>query len=153
MDHEVMDEGMDKGMDNDDILADLEENLDELVITPVAEEMKSFYELISCAQLREFFLRDLPYTAKEYDEYSQREEEIFYMVLPNTVKGYEQYCKYVMETRFDMLLILECLAIMSIHIMGEKMKKRDLQHWEAIEDIRIRFLQRLFALYKEWYRF
>jgi hypothetical protein len=59
MDHEVMDEGMDKGMDNDGILADLEENLDELVITPVAEEMKSFYELISCAQLREFFSEGL----------------------------------------------------------------------------------------------
>jgi hypothetical protein len=74
------------------------------------------------------------------------------MVLPNTVKGHEQYCDYVMETHFDMLLILECPAIMLIHIMGEQLKKRYAQHWKAIEDIRVRYLNRMFTLYKEWFR-
>jgi hypothetical protein len=59
------------------------------------------------------------------------------MVLPTTIKEYEQYCEYVIVTR---------LKIMLIHIMGEKFKKRYVQHWKAIEDIRMRYLQRMFAL-------
>jgi hypothetical protein len=133
---------------------DLAENLDELEITKeaVAKEMKSFYEIVPSKTLKEFFLGDLPYTTEEYDEYSQRGEEIFYMVLSKSVKGYEQYCDYVMETHFDMLLILERPAIMLVHIIGGQLKKRYAQHRKAIEDIRVRCLKRIFALYKEWFR-
>jgi hypothetical protein len=41
---------------------------------------------------------------------------------------------------------------MLIHIIGEVMEKRYVQHWKAIEDILVRYLQRMFALYKEWYQ-
>jgi hypothetical protein len=60
--------------------------------------------------------------------------------MPISLKEYEQYCDYVIST-FNLL---------PIHIVGEKLKKRDLQHWEAIEDIRVRSLKRLFELYKKW---
>jgi hypothetical protein len=67
MDHEAMDEGM----DNDDILADLEENLDKLLIDKkvVAEELKGFYDLVPCARVKDILMFDLPYTAEEYEEY------------------------------------------------------------------------------------
>ena len=124
---------------------------------PMAEELKRLYQHMTSKTmkdffLREFFLRDLPFTTEEYEEYQQREDEIVYMVLPNSVNKYEKYCEDVIETPFDLLLLLECPAVMLIHIMGEKMKKQYTEQWEAIEDIRVRYLKRLFALYKEWYR-
>ena len=74
------------------------------------------------------------------------------MVLPKSVKEYEEYCEDVIDTRFDILLILECPAVMLIHIMGDKLKRVYKEQWQAIEDIRVRSLQRVFALYKEWWR-
>ena len=111
---------------------------------PMAEELKRLYQHMTSKTMKEFFLRDLPYTTQEYEEYQQREDEIVYMVLPKSLKKYEEYCKDVIET--------ECPALMLIHIMGEKLKKQYTEQWGAIEDIRVRYLKRLFALYKEWYR-
>ena len=149
MDYQAMDEGK----DNDDILADLMmESLDKLQITEkvVAEELKGFYDLIPCEGVKEILMFDLPYTTEEYEKYV-REDKIFSIVLPKSVKEYEEYCEDVIDTRFDILLILECPAVMLIHIMGDKLKRRYKEQWQAIEDIRVRYLKRLFALYKEWY--
>jgi hypothetical protein len=87
---------------------------------------------------------DLPYTTEEYAKYEQQfqqEEKILYSNLPISLKEYEQYCNYAIVCTFDLF---------PIHIVGEKLKKRDLQHWKAIEDIRVRSLKRLFKLYREW---
>ena len=140
-DHEVMNEGR----DNADNLADLmKESLDELQITKkvVAEELKGFYDLIPCERMKEILMFDLPYTTEEYEKYV-REDKIFSIVLPKSVKEYEEYCDYVIVCTFNAL---------EIHVIGEKLKKLYAQHWEAIEDIRVRSLQRVFALYKEWWR-
>jgi archaellum component FlaC len=53
MDREAMDEGMDHVNEN---VKDLAENLDELEITKeaVAEEMKSFYEIVPCVRVKVF---------------------------------------------------------------------------------------------------
>jgi hypothetical protein len=67
-----------------------------------------------------------------------------YTNFPITLKEYEQYCDYVIESGGRDILV--------IHIMGEQMKKRYAQHWKAIEDIRVRYLQRMLALYKEWFQ-
>ena len=146
MDHEPMDyQAMDEGKDNDDILADLMmESLDKLQITEkvVAEELKGFYDLIPCEGVKEILMFDLPYTTEEYEKYV-REDKIFSIVLPKSVKEYEEYCDYVIVCTFKAL---------EIHVIGEKLKKLYAQHWEAIEDIRVRSLQRVFALYKEWWR-
>jgi hypothetical protein len=144
-DHEPMDH-----VEEDDLV----ENLDQLVITPIAEEWKSFYGIVTSKALKESLMFDLPYTTEECERYKQQlqqEEEMLYTNFPITLKEYEQYCEYMIST-FNLL---------PIHIMGEKLKKRDLQHWEAIEDIRVqhweaiedirvRSLKRLFELYKEW---
>jgi hypothetical protein len=122
---------------------DLVETLDQLVITPMAEELKSFYGLVTSKGLKEVLMMDLPYTTEEYERYKQllqQEEEMLYTNFPITLKEYEQYCEYVHSI----------FTLLPIHIMGEKLKKRDLQQWEAIEDIRVRSLKRLFELYKEW---
>ena len=152
MDHEAMDyQTMDHSTLED---LQLTKSLDELQITekPMAEEMKSFYEIMPSELCREFFsLTGLPYTAEEYDAFEQREDDIFYMVLPKSVKEYEEYCEDVIDTRFDILLILECPAVMLIHIMGDKLKRRYKEQWQAIEDIRVRYLKSMFALYKKWY--
>ena len=146
MDHEPMDyQAMDEGKDNDDILADLMmESLDKLLITKkvVAEELKGFYDLIPCERVKEILMFDLPYTTEEYEKYV-REDKIFSIVLPETPKEYEEYCDYVIVCTFHVL---------EIHVIGEKLKKLYAQHWQAIEDIRVRSLQRVFALYKEWWR-
>ena len=146
MDHEPMDyQAMDEGKDNDDILADLMmESLDKLLITEkvVAEELKGFYDLIPCERVKEILMFDLPYTTEEYEKYV-REDKIFSIVLPETPKEYEEYCDYVIVCTFHVL---------EIHVIGEKLKKLYAQHWQAIEDIRVRSLQRVFALYKEWWR-
>jgi hypothetical protein len=138
MDHEAMDE--DKH--NDDILEDLiMESLDKLLITKkvVAEELKGFYDLFPCERVQEILMFDLPYTAEEYEEYV-REHDILNIVLPETPKEYEEYCEYVILCTFYELLV---------HIVGEKNEKAIRTDWEAIEDIRVRSLQRMFALYKE----
>jgi hypothetical protein len=121
---------------------DLAETLDQLMITPMAEELKSFFGIVTSKVLKECLMMDLPYTTEEYEEYKQQfqqKEKILFKNLPMSLKEYEQYCEYVHFT-FDLL---------PIHIMGEEMKKRDLQQCEAIEDIRVRSLQRLFEQYKE----
>ena len=140
-DHEVMNEGR----DNADNLADLMmESLDKLLITKkvVAEELKGFYDLIPCERVKEILMFDLPYTTEEYEKYV-REDKIFSIVLPETPKEYDEYCDYVIVCTFHVL---------EIHVIGEKLKKLYPQHWQAIEDIRVGSLQRVFALYKEWWR-
>jgi hypothetical protein len=119
-----------------------DELLETLDQTPMAEELKSFYGLVTSEGLKDVLMMDLPYTTEEYERYKQllqQEEEILYTNLPLTLKEYEQYCEYVHFT----------VTLLPIHIMGEELKKRDLQHWKAVEDIRIRSLKRLFELYKE----
>jgi hypothetical protein len=86
---------------------------------------------------------DLPYTTEEYEKIwaavsAERQDPLYKLAYH---QEYEQYCDYVIVCTFDLL---------PIHIVGEKLKKRDLQHWKAIEDIRVRSLKRLFELYKEW---
>jgi hypothetical protein len=78
-------------------------------------------------------MMDLPYTTEDYEKYKQQfqqKEKILFTNLPMSLKEYEQYCEYIHST-FDLL---------PIHIMGEAMKKHDIQQWEAIEDIRVRSL-------------
>ena len=119
---------------------DLAETLDELLITPIAEELKSFFGIVTSKGLKESLMMDLPYTTEAYEEYKQQfqqKEKILFKNLPMSLKEYGQYCEYVHST-YDLL---------PIHIMGEEMKKRDLQQCEAVEDIRVRSLQRLFELY------
>jgi hypothetical protein len=129
----------------------LTESLEELEITKetrhyVADELDSLYETIPPSARNEIVLRDLPKTITEYEEYEQRCDELFCMDLPNTVKEYDENCDFLIKSRFD------CHAIMIIHIQGERMKRRYVQLWKGIEDTRVRFLQRLFALYKEWWK-
>jgi hypothetical protein len=140
----------------------LTESLEELEITKearhyVADELDflydtippsldSLYETIPPSARNEIVLRHLPKTVMEYEEYEQRCDELFCMVLPDTVKEYEENCDFLIKSRFD------CHAIMIIHIQGERMKRRYVQHWKGIEDTRERFLQRLFELYKEWWK-
>ena len=123
-DHEPMDH-----VEEDDLV----ETLDQ---TPMAEELKSFYGLVTSEGLKDVLMMDLPYTTEEYERYKQLlqwEEEMLYTNFPITLKDYEQYCEYVHST----------FTLLPIHIMGEKLKKRDLQQWEAVEDIRVRSLSQL----------
>jgi hypothetical protein len=61
--------------------------------------------------MKDKLMFDLPYTAEEYEEYVQEDDEIVYIVLPETPKVYQQYCDFVIETTFN---------IMAIHVIGEK---------------------------------
>jgi hypothetical protein len=129
-----------------DVDFQLAESFNELQVSekPVAEELKGFYNLMPSEAMKEFFLRNLPYTPEKYDNYSQVEPEIFYMVIPNSLKRYEEYCDDVIESGGR--------DILAIHIMGEQMKRQYLNHWKAIETIRVRYLQRMLALYKKWFQ-
>jgi hypothetical protein len=64
---------------------------------------------------------------------------------------FQQSVDIAMGTNCAPLLTVS-LAIMLIHVIGKRMKKRHVHHWKANEDIRVRSLQRIFALYKEWYQ-
>jgi hypothetical protein len=123
----------------------LTESLEELEITKearhyVANELDSLYDTLPPSARHEIVLRVLPKTITEYEEYEQQCDELFCMDLPNTVKEYEENCDFLIKSRFD------CHAIIIIHIQGERMKRRYVQHWKAIEDTRVRFLPRLFEL-------
>ena len=121
---------------------DLAETLDELLITPIAEELKSFFGIVTSKVLKECFMMDLPYTTEAYEEYKQQfqeKEKVLFTNLPMSLKEYEEYCEYIHTT----------LDLLPMHIVGEAMKKHDLQQIEAIEDIRVRSLQKLFEEYNE----
>jgi hypothetical protein len=45
---------MDEDMDHEEEEDDLTETLDHVVIIPMAEEMKSFYEIVPCMLMKEF---------------------------------------------------------------------------------------------------
>jgi hypothetical protein len=99
--------------------------LETLNQTPMAEELKSFYGLVTSEGLKDVLMLDLPYTTEEYERYKQLlqwEDEMLY-TKPFTVKEYGQYCEYVHFT----------FTLLPIHIMGETLKKRDLQPWKAVE--------------------
>jgi hypothetical protein len=68
---------------------DLAETLDQLVITPMAEELKNFFGITTSKGLKECFMMDLPYTTEAYEKYKQQfqqKEKILFTNLPMSLK-------------------------------------------------------------------